>query len=68
MDIGVTIKDSIPVLGLNVVYLANPQSITYIMLSIVTEVSAIFVAKTTFLAPLGVGSNIFAYKSDGKFE
>ena len=34
----------------------------------VREVSAILVASTTFLAPLGVGSNIFAYKSEGKLE
>ena len=26
------------------------------------------VAKTTFLAPLGVGSNILAYKSEGRLE
>ena len=38
------------------------------ILSIVNEVSAILVAITTFLAPLGVGSNIFAYKSVGKLE
>jgi hypothetical protein len=31
------------------------------MPSIVKLVSAIFVAKTTFLAPLGVGINILAY-------
>lgn len=37
------------------------------MLSIVSEVSAIFVAKTIFLAPFGVGSKILAYKSEGKF-
>jgi hypothetical protein len=33
--------------------------------SIVREVSAIFVASTTFLAPFGVGSKILAYKSLG---
>jgi predicted Na+-dependent transporter len=31
----------------------------------VSDVSAIFVAITTFLAPGGVGSNIFAYMSEG---
>jgi hypothetical protein len=34
----------------------------------VMEVSAIFVASTTFLAPFGVGSNIFTYYSLGKVE
>jgi len=57
---GVTIKLSIPVLGLKVVCLENPLSMTYIILSIVNEVSAIFVANTIFLDPLGVGSKILA--------
>ena len=35
--------------------------------SIVKEVSAIFVAIITFLAPGGVGKKISAYLSDGKF-
>jgi len=52
---GVTIKLSIPVRGLYEVYLANPQSITYMIPSIVSEVSAIFVANTTFRLPFGVG-------------
>ena len=34
---------------------------------IVKDVSAIFVAITTFLAPFGVGSKILAYKSVGRF-
>lgn len=63
---GVTIKLSIPVLGLKVVCFENPPSITYIILSIVNDVSAIFVAKTIFLDPFGVGSKILAYKSEGK--
>ena len=62
-----TIKDSIPVRGLKVVYLENPASITYIILSIVSEVSAILVAITTFRAPFGVGSKILACRSVGKF-
>ena len=37
------------------------------MPSIVKDVSAILVAKTTFLAPLGVFSNIFACCSEGRF-
>jgi len=36
--------------------------------SIVKDVSAIFVASTTFLAPGGVGSKILAYISDGRVE
>jgi len=36
------------------------------MLSIVIEVSAIFVANTTFLHPFGVFSKIFIYYSEGK--
>ena len=59
-DTGVTIRLSIPDLGLNEVYFSKPQSITYIIPSIVNEVSAIFVARMTFLAPGGVGINIFA--------
>jgi len=51
---------------LNEFYLANPQSITYIIPSIVRLVSAIFVAKTTFLAPCGVLIKILAYYSEGK--
>jgi hypothetical protein len=35
------------------------------ILSIVILVSAIFVARTTFLHPLGVGSNILTYYSLG---
>ncbi len=35
---------------------------------IVSEVSAILVAITTFLAPGGVGSKILAYISEGKVE
>lgn len=38
---------------------------TYMILSMVNDVSAIFVAKTTFQAFGGVGSNIYAYNSDG---
>ena len=41
---------------------------TNIMLSIVIEVSAIFVAKTIFLAPGGVGSKILVWRSDGSEE
>ena len=65
---GVTTRLSIPVLGLYEFYFANPQSITYIIPSIVKLVSAMFVARTTFLAPLGVGIKILACWSDGKDE
>jgi hypothetical protein len=36
------------------------------MLSMVTDVSAILVAKMIFRAPGGVGSKIFAYISEGR--
>ena len=41
---------------------------TYIIPLIVREVSAIFVAMMTFLAPGGVGSKILACISEGKVE
>lgn len=63
---GTTYNDSIPVEGLKDVYLTNPQSTTYMILSIVILVSAILVANTTFLHPFGVGSNILIYYSLGK--
>jgi hypothetical protein len=65
-DTGTTYRLSIPVLGLKQVYLQSPVSMTNRMLSIVILVSAILVASTTFLAPFGVGSNIFTCISLGK--
>lgn len=59
-------RDSIPVLGLYEVCFPKPLSITYIIPSIVKEVSAMLVAKITFLLPGGQGSKILACKSDGK--
>lgn len=53
--IGVTIRLSIPVLGLYAVCLTKPQSMTNTILSMVKDVSAMLVASTTFLAFLGVG-------------
>ena len=41
---------------------------TYMIPSIVKEVSAMFVARITFLAPSGVGVKILAYISEGKVE
>jgi len=55
-----------PVLGLKAVYLQNPLSITYTILSIVKDVSEIFVESTILRAPSGVGSKIFVYKSEGR--
>ena len=57
-----------PVLGLKLFCLQNPGSMTYTMPSIVMEVSAMLVAKTTFLTPSGVGSKISACFSDGSVE
>ena len=65
-DIGVTTKLSIPERALYVFCLLNPQSTTYVIPSIVKLVSAIFVARTTFLDPFGVASKIFACWSDGR--
>ena len=57
---GVTISESIPVRGLKEFCLHMPLSITNVMLSIVSEVSATFVASTTFLTFGGVGSKHYA--------
>jgi hypothetical protein len=51
---GTTMSDSISVLGENAFIFANPQSITYTIPIIVTEVSAMFVDTTTFLVSSGV--------------
>ena len=59
---------SMPDLGLNEVCLQKPLSMTYMMPSIVSEVSAMFVAKITLRAPSGVGVKILAYMSEGKVE
>ena len=59
---------SIPVLGLYAVCLTKPQSMTNTILSIVKEVSAMLVAKTTFRAFRGVGSNILDCISEGNPE
>jgi len=63
---GTTIKDDIPVRGLYEFCLTNPGSMTKTTPSIVIDVSAMFVASTTFLAPSGVGSKILACISLGK--
>jgi hypothetical protein len=55
-----------PVLGLYEFCLTKPGSMTKTTPSIVIEVSAIFVASTTFRAPSGVGSNILACMSLGR--
>ena len=57
LDTGVMMRDSIPVLALYEFCLLKPGSMTYMMLSMVKEVSAMLVAKTTLRAPGGVGSN-----------
>lgn len=63
---GTTISEDMPVLGLYEFCLTKPGSITKTTPSIVIEVSAMFVANTTFLAPSGVGSKILACISLGR--
>lgn len=65
---GTTIKASIPVRGLYDFYLTYPQSITNPMLSIVRDVSAMFVEKTTFLHSSGAFMNIFKDKKTISFK
>ena len=64
---GTTTREAIPVLGLYEFCFTNPGSITNTTPSMVIDVSAMFVARTTFLAPSGVGSKILACISLGKF-
>ena len=49
LEIGETKRDSTLSLGLNTFYLEKPGSITYVIPSIVNDVSAILVATTIFL-------------------
>lgn len=51
-EIGVTLRASTPVEFLKVLIFDSPQSTTYLMPGIVTEVSAILVDRTTFLFPV----------------
>lgn len=64
--IGVTCKESIPIRGLKTFNLQYPQSITYLIPSIVREVSAMLVETTHFREPGGVFSKIRAWKEDGQ--
>ena len=64
---GTTTREAIHVLGLYEFCFTNPGSITNTTPSMVIDVSAMFVARTTFLAPSGVGSKILACISLGKF-
>ena len=59
-EIGLISRDSIHVRGLYDLILQKPGSITYFIPSMVNEVYAILVARTTLRAPSGVGSNILA--------
>lgn len=69
-----TKSDSTRNLGLNTFYFANPGSMTYVIPSIVKDVSAMLVAitilrpGTPFLLGGGGGSNIFYYKLGGSVE
>ena len=67
-EMGVSRSDSIPVFGLYELILQYPGSTTYLIPSMVNDVSAILVARTTFRVPLGAGSNTFACSSVGRFE
>lgn len=58
---GTVTKESILVLGLKFFCFTKPQSMTNPILSIVNEVSAMLVQKTTFLMPSGVFSNTLAW-------
>src|SRR5690606_24502238 len=53
-EIGTTFRASIPFKGLKALIFTNPVSMTYLIPCMVIDVSAIFVAKTTFLHPSGV--------------
>ncbi len=64
--IGVTTRLETPVRGLYALCLLKPGSTTYVMPSIVSDVSAMLVARTTFLAPGGVGSKMRACISEGR--
>lgn len=73
-DIGETSNDSTLNLGLNTFCFAKPGSITYVIPSIVNDVSAIFVAITIlrpgipFLFGGGGPSNIRYYYTGGRVE
>jgi hypothetical protein len=60
LEIGTVTSESMFVFGLKVFCLTYPQSITKPILSIVKDVSAMLVQKTTFLMPSGVFSNTLA--------
>jgi hypothetical protein len=64
---GTTTREDIPVLGLYEFCFTKPGSITNTTPSMVMDVSAMLVANTTFRAPSGVGSKIFACISLGRF-
>ena len=60
----VTLSISIPVEGWISRVLTNPESMTYLMPEIVTDVSAIFVDRTNFLIPGGEGAKARNYGSE----
>ena len=64
-EMGVTMSDSMPLLGLYVFCLQKPVSMTKQMPSMVSDVSAMFVPMTTLRASGGVGSKILACCSEG---
>mmetsp|Transcript_15676 Transcript_15676/g.59484 ORF Transcript_15676/g.59484 Transcript_15676/m.59484 type:complete len:308 (-) Transcript_15676:713-1636(-) len=68
LDTGTTCSDSTPVRGLKEFCFTNPASITYLIPSMVSDVSAMLVEKMTLRAPSGVGSKIRACWSAGRAE
>mmetsp|Transcript_10773 Transcript_10773/g.44578 ORF Transcript_10773/g.44578 Transcript_10773/m.44578 type:complete len:205 (-) Transcript_10773:1826-2440(-) len=66
LDTGVTTRLAMPLRGLKAFCLTNPGSMTYLMPSMVSDVSAMLVASTILRAFSGVGSKIFACNSLGR--
>ena len=62
-DIGASIKLEVNVRWLYQLSFASPESITAVIPSIVTEVSAMFVEITTFVLPFGASSKTLSCSS-----
>ena len=62
--IGITVSDSMPVSGLKFFCFTNPVSMIYAIPSKVKEVSAMFVANTSFQQPSGAFLKIFSCCSE----
>ena len=68
LDTGTTWSDSMPVRALNEFCLQKPVSTTYTMPSIVSDVSAMFVARMTLRPSGGAASKMRACASAGSVE